>query len=421
MRIGAIDYAAAYFKYKTPTPIRGQPNSKSLKRLQTELQANSSSVETDLGGGNHGYLGLLKSDEEYALIPNTQPFDAPTYPAALQLPSTATPIEALELKDAHAEKKRLYLECKNVEKCLQRHIQDALEDKYIEPLVDEHTNLLTDDIPTIMNYLLYNYGKVRSEEVSEKEAEIMAMIWQPSEPLVLLTRPLENLQKLAKQANIPFTDKQILEKGLTLIRRTRDFEYALTMWEDKSVEDKTWKEFKTHFHEAQLRLKQIRGPTMQQAGYHHANALASNIECSLQTQLQDQNSQITSFLSNIPSLTTTTTGTELSEISTHSANSTSTTNNVQLEMLKLLQEMSREMKQIRNPVTTPRTQGRGQRRIGTRTPDDQVHPPRPYTAKYCWTHGNWGHHGSQCRNKAEGHKDEATKNNRLGGSNAYSS
>ena len=83
MRIGAIDYAAAYFKYKTPTPIRGQPNSKSLKRLQTELQANSSSVETDLGGGNHGYLGLLKSDGEHALIPNTQPFVAPTYPAAL--------------------------------------------------------------------------------------------------------------------------------------------------------------------------------------------------------------------------------------------------------------------------------------------------------------------------------------------------
>ena len=72
-------------------------------------------------------------------------------------------------------KKCLYLECRNVEKCLQRHIQDAIEDKYIEPLVDEHTNLLTDDIPTIMNYLVYNYGKVR--EVSEKESEIMAMTW----------------------------------------------------------------------------------------------------------------------------------------------------------------------------------------------------------------------------------------------------
>ena len=112
--------------------------------------------------GNHGYLGLLKSEDEHALVPNTQPFVAQTYPAALEIPANPIPIEALELKDAHTEKKRLCLECKNVEKCLQRHIQDAIEDKYIEPLVDEHTKLLTDDIQTIMKYLVYNYGNVRS-------------------------------------------------------------------------------------------------------------------------------------------------------------------------------------------------------------------------------------------------------------------
>ena len=128
MRTGAIDYAAAYFKYKTPTPIRGQPNSKSLKRLQTELQANSSLVETNIGGGNHGYLGLLKSDEEYALIPNIQLFVPLTYLIALQLPSTATSIEALEFKNVYAEKKRLYLECKNVEKYLQHHTQDTIKE-----------------------------------------------------------------------------------------------------------------------------------------------------------------------------------------------------------------------------------------------------------------------------------------------------
>ena len=128
MRTGAIDYVAAYFKYKTPTPIRGQPNSKSLMCLQTELQANSSSVETGLGGGNHGYLGLLKSDEEYALISNIQLFVPLTYLIALQLPSTATSIEALEFKNVYAEKKRLYLECKNVEKYLQHHTQDTIKE-----------------------------------------------------------------------------------------------------------------------------------------------------------------------------------------------------------------------------------------------------------------------------------------------------
>ena len=51
MTTGNIDYAALYFKYKIPTGINGEPTYASLKRLKTELRANASSVDTDLGGG----------------------------------------------------------------------------------------------------------------------------------------------------------------------------------------------------------------------------------------------------------------------------------------------------------------------------------------------------------------------------------
>ena len=37
MAIGIIDYTTSYFKYKTPTPIRGEPTNKALKLLQTKL------------------------------------------------------------------------------------------------------------------------------------------------------------------------------------------------------------------------------------------------------------------------------------------------------------------------------------------------------------------------------------------------
>jgi len=56
----------------------------------------------------------------------------------------------------------------------------------------------------------------------------MTMSWQPTDPIVLLIRPIEQLQKLATQAGISYTDSQILEKGLMMIRATRDFEYTLT-------------------------------------------------------------------------------------------------------------------------------------------------------------------------------------------------
>ena len=170
----------------------------------------------------------MLTDAEYATINNTQPFVAPAYPGPLAIPSTATAIEALQLRDQHAEEKRLFLECKNVEKALQRHVQDSMEEKYTASLVDEFTNLITDDIPTVLEYLFYNYGKVSSEEVSEKEAEIMAITWNPSDPIILITRPLEQLRKLAAHDGVPHTDAQILEKALAIIRSIRNYEYALT-------------------------------------------------------------------------------------------------------------------------------------------------------------------------------------------------
>ena len=103
MAVGIINYAASYFKYKTPTPIHGEPINKALKRLQTKLQANASSNETDLGGGNHGYLALVLTDQEYASIPNTQPFVVPTYPPPLVVPPIATPLQALKLKEVYNE------------------------------------------------------------------------------------------------------------------------------------------------------------------------------------------------------------------------------------------------------------------------------------------------------------------------------
>ena len=43
--------------------------------------------------------------------------------------------------------------------------------------MDEYSNLLNGDVPTILQYLFYNYGKVRSEEVSQKEIEVMTSTW----------------------------------------------------------------------------------------------------------------------------------------------------------------------------------------------------------------------------------------------------
>ena len=100
------------------TPFRGEPTNKVLKRLQRELQANASSIETNLEGRNYRYLGLVLADEDYMSNPNMEVFIPPTYPLQLNILADATAIQALELKDVYIKNKSNYLECKNVEKVL---------------------------------------------------------------------------------------------------------------------------------------------------------------------------------------------------------------------------------------------------------------------------------------------------------------
>ena len=168
---GNTDYASVYFKYGTPTPITGEPSNKSLKRLKTELSANASSVDTELGGGDHGYLGLILTDVEYARItPTPLPFIAPNFPGPLVIAPTLTALQQVQARETHKESLALYIECKNVEKALQRPIQTAVNEKYIEFMVDEDTGLIEDDVPSVLEFLFTAYGKVTAEEV--KEAEI---------------------------------------------------------------------------------------------------------------------------------------------------------------------------------------------------------------------------------------------------------
>lgn len=98
-----VDYVNTYFPHPEPTKIKGKPNYKSLTTVFNKIKANASGVDCNLRGGNHGYLGLVLSDVEYANISGTVLFIAPEFPAPLTVPATATQVQAFNLKTQHDE------------------------------------------------------------------------------------------------------------------------------------------------------------------------------------------------------------------------------------------------------------------------------------------------------------------------------
>ena len=94
------------------------------------------------------------------------------------------------------------------------------------------------------------------------------------------------------------------------------------------------------------------------------------------------------------------------------ANST-TQDSIQLEMLKILQQLQQQLS-----MSSPPNSNSTNCRRSKKTPDDATFFRR-VTNKYCWTHGGCGHESKECRAKANGHKDDATFENRQPGSNAF--
>ena len=417
MPVAPTNYAETYFPYKTPTRILGEPTYKGLKTLKTELTANASSVDCDLGGGDHGYLGLVLSDADYGALTG-HAFVPPAFPGPLAIPPGLDAVQAAQAVEHHRESQLNYKECKDVEKALQRHILTSMERKYLRPLINEDTGLLHDDIPVILDYLFDNYGTVTPEEVKEEEKTVEDINFSPADPMITIYNPIEKLAKLAIQAGMPYSAEQKVNLGLTIIRKTRDFEKGQQEWNDLAPHLKDWAHFKTHFHNAQRDLKRIRGPSMQQAGFVQANHLAEE----LRTALNSNQIEVMNMLAKLEQKDDTTTPStvsetlSLSQISEESANLVQTPNFTE-RLVQLMEKMESTMQAISEQHNQ---RGGTKRGSGTtqKTPDNASFH-RKKTSKYCWTHGACDHTGEECNNRAPGHKASATKENKMGGSKAF--
>lgn len=103
--VTSVDYNKLYFSHPTLSKIHGEPTFSSLKILKKVLKSNASRVTLDLGGGAHGYLGVVLTQAEYLLV-SLDTYTRPLHPGALLITLVATHHEANRLTLEHVERFR---------------------------------------------------------------------------------------------------------------------------------------------------------------------------------------------------------------------------------------------------------------------------------------------------------------------------
>jgi hypothetical protein len=141
MKYATVEDVMASFPHPVLPTVQGKLDYQTIHATRKFLQANSRAIDTHLGGGTLGHLGLIISDASYSMIAPTT--DAgPTLWAAPQAPGRAPSNmdgTAAQISAAHhiwEEDVQTYQTCTSVQQALKKQIISVFEPIYMDILND---------------------------------------------------------------------------------------------------------------------------------------------------------------------------------------------------------------------------------------------------------------------------------------------
>jgi hypothetical protein len=239
-----------------PNSIRGLPTFETLHALRQDLQYNAASVPSTLGGGAHGYLGLILDANAYDAVVgndatgNTQPFIAPTFPGARAIVnSTDAATRAAQLRQFNYDS-YYWREHYNVQQALRNLLIKAVDDVYLAPLKNEFMGYTNVSVNTMLAHLFDEYGVIGSNEIYFNEKRFNEP-WDGNAPFETIIGRIDKCVDFAIAAKIPYSAEQILFQAELLVLRTGMFNDNMKEWNHQPKADRMYGQFKTHILTAQ--------------------------------------------------------------------------------------------------------------------------------------------------------------------------
>ena len=252
--------------------IEGEPTYKSIKEVEKIIITNASSIESELGGGSHGLLGLVIPEARYNTItgtnfvPHANPGALPTFPPNPTQPQIA------QANTTHKEQLRLWREQNMATKALKKQATSAFDLKHLEEIHNNYTGFNNVSIQDIFIYLYDKYGDLDEADIEDLDKQL-AEPYDPNEPFGTFVKRIEDIMEVAEAAGCAYTHDQITSKAFNLISKSQAYPEGCREWKRKATENKTWTNLKTHFS---LETKEYRKKSTHLAKDSYQAAHAAN-------------------------------------------------------------------------------------------------------------------------------------------------
>jgi hypothetical protein len=165
MKYSTVEAVMASFPHPVLPTVQGEPDCQTIHATRKFLQANSRAIDTHLGGGTLGHLGLIISDASYAMIAPTTKYE-PTFWVTPQAPGWATAATdgtAAQISSARhlwEEDVQTYRTYTSVQQALKKQIIGVFEPMYLYILNDNMMGYVKISARAMLDHLFDTCGNI---------------------------------------------------------------------------------------------------------------------------------------------------------------------------------------------------------------------------------------------------------------------
>jgi hypothetical protein len=183
MKYSTVEDVMASFPHPILPPVEGEPDYQTINATRKFPHANSRAIDTHLGGGTLGHLGLISSDVSYY---NTAPptANAPTFWEKPNAPGRApatrdgTASQISAALHVWEEDVQTYRTCTSVQQALKKQIISVFESMYLEILSDNMVGYAKISGRDMLDHLLETHSNITAVDL-EINFEYMHRAWDP--------------------------------------------------------------------------------------------------------------------------------------------------------------------------------------------------------------------------------------------------
>jgi hypothetical protein len=348
------------------------------------------SVSSYEGGGRHGHLGIIMTNEEYfAIAVDVFPVPKNPGPSAVVVEGMTAAVIS-ETTRLHREATQVYRTYHNVNQAIKKIIIESFDDAYLNALSDELVGYANCTSLQLLTHLLTYYTMIAPTELTQNY-ERLNTPYDPNLPIEMLFQKIQDARAFAVAGGQPYGAAMIINIAYTLVFNIGLFPDACRSWQSRAIAGKKWAQFKIDFATAHREFR-LTNQTAQQSGFHSANMM---IEQGRDDSMQDTFDAIAQLA--------TATASDWGTVATLNTTNAKLAN--QLEAAHaLIAQLKNEIATLKNKI---KPAWQGQRPVKTTNNDS-----------YWWSHGYQvakSHTSATCNMKKSVHQDTVTKIDTMGG------